>query len=653
MRRQRHARSAGPLGLLLRAVGPMPRPGPVDPPAAAADADVVIRLVVAMAVGLLLIALGHHGGRQGAAWAVWLYWGGVVAVFLPTATRLAWPAVARSERIALLLLLAFSSYALRFLYAPTAFAEHDEFLHWVTAEDILRSGRLFLDNPLLPVSPLYPGIEIVTTALANVADLPVFAAAAMVVCACRITFVAALYCFYERLSRSPRLASVACLVYMGNSAFPSFDAQFSYESLAIVFLVLALMAETLALHQCGRERWRVSALTLAFLAGMAVTHHMSSYVAALMLVGLAILELLRPGPRAARWPVAAIAVAALALPMGWSWLMGNPSADYLGPLLESGLRELAAVLERSSGERELFVAKDGSRTPPILRLTAMAAVALVALGLATGFLRSLAMSLRDARRGRWRDITALATGRWRHSWPVLLALVAVAYPLSIALRLTSAGWEIGNRMGPFVFLGAAFVVATALVFFCQGPRPSRGITAAVGLALTCIFLGGYVAGSGINAVRSPYRVSADAASVEPMGQEVAAWTRIWLGEGNRFAADRVNRLLLASYGAQEIETTLHGGSDLSGVFFSPRLEAAEVAAITRGGIDYLLVDLRLSLGLPLFGFYFDQGEAAGLDYPEPPDPKALLKFNDIPRVSRTFDNGWIAIFDVRSLRGRQ
>jgi hypothetical protein len=650
---RRRAKAGGLWGLLLRAVGPVPRPGPVDPPEIGADAGIVAHLVLAMALGLLMIALAHHGGRQGASWAIWLYWGGVVAIFLPAATRLAWPAVSRSERVAVLLLLAFSTFALRLLYAPTAFAEHDEFLHWVTAEDILRSRRLFLDNPLLPVSPLYPGIEIVTTALANVAGLSIFAAAAIVVCVLRVTFVAALFCFYDRVFRSPRLASLGCLIYMGNSAFPSFDTQFSYESLAIVFLVLALLAETAILGQRGRDRWAMLVLTLAFLAAMAVTHHMSSYVAASLMVGLAILEFLRLGPRSEWWPVAIAAAGAVALPMIWSWLMGNPSAGYLMPLLESGLRELAAVVERSSGERELFVAKDGSRTPLILRLTAVAGVALLALALVTGFLRSLAMSVRETRRGRWRDMVAVATCNWRHSWAVLLALVALGFPLAIALRLTSSGWEIGNRMGPFVFLGAAFVAANAVVFFWQGRRPSRGVTVMVGLALCCIFLGGYIAGSGVNAVRSPYKVSADAASVEPMGREVAGWTRIWLGEGNRFAADRVNRLLLASYGAQEVQTTLHGGSDLSGLFFSPRLEAAEMAAITRGKIDYLLVDLRLSLGLPLFGFYFDQGEAGGRDYPEPPDPEAMLKFNAIPRVSRIFDNGWIAIFDVRSLRGRE
>lgn len=652
MTRQR-ARRGGLVGLLLRSIGPVPRPGRVDPPATTPESGLVAPLVLSMSVGLLMIALGHHGGRQGAGWAAWLYWGGVLTVFLPTATRLSWPAVSRPERVALLLLLSFATFGLRLLYAPTAFADHDEFLHWVTAEDILRSHRLFLDNALLPVSPLYPGIEIVTTALANVAGLSVFAAAAIVVGMLRVTFVATLFCFYERVSRSPRLASLACLVYMGNSAFPSFDTQFSYESLAIVFLVLALLAETVALDRDGRDRWRRLALTLPFLASLAVTHHMSSYVAAVLLVGLAMLELLRAGPRADRWPFAIAAASAVALPMAWSWLMGNPSADYLGPVLDAGLRELAAVVERSSEERELFVAKDGSRTPLLLRLTAMAAVALVALGLATGFLRSLAMSVRDARRGRWRDIFALAAGRWRHSWVVLLTLLALAFPLSIALRLTSAGWEIGNRMGPFVFLGVALVAATAVVFFWQGSPPRRATSALVGLALSCVFLGGLVAGSGVNAVRSPYKVSADAASVEPMGREVAAWTRDWLGEGNRFAADRVNRLLLATYGAQDIETTLHGGSDFSGVFFSPRLDDAERAAITRGRIDYLLVDLRLTQGLPLFGFYFDQGEAAGEDYPEPPDPAALLKFNDIPRISRIFDNGWITILDVRSLRGRQ
>jgi hypothetical protein len=64
-------------------------------------------------------------------------------------------------------------------------------------------------------------------------------------------------------------------------------------------------------------------------------------------------------------------------------------------------------------------------------------------------------------------------------------------------------------------------------------------------------------------------------------------------------------------------------------------------------VDYLLVDLRLTMARSAMGEYFETGEPGGGEIP--PAPSSFLKFDD-PRVSRVFDNGYIVIFDVRGLR---
>ncbi len=57
---------------------------------------------------------------------------------------------------------------------PLYFASFDEFLHWRTADDILRTGHLFSENSMLPVGPYYPGLEIVTNALSTTSGLSTF-----------------------------------------------------------------------------------------------------------------------------------------------------------------------------------------------------------------------------------------------------------------------------------------------------------------------------------------------------------------------------------------------------------------------------------------------------------------------------------------------
>jgi hypothetical protein len=231
---------------------------------------------------------------------------------------------------------------------------------------------------------------------------------------------------------------------------------------------------------------------------------------------------------------------------------------------------------------------------------------------------------------------------------VLLTLITFGFPISVAFRLTIGGWELGNRMGTFVFVAVGLVVAVSIVHFWQGraPRGWRRIAPAVALAV--VVLGG-VTGASLDPIRGRYRVAADPQSVEPMAIETALWTKEWLSAGNRFTADRVNRLLLAGYGRQDVRVKIVEGVDTSRVFKAEKLWPDELYALARSDIDFLLVDLRLSTAPPVLGFYFEPWEAKkGTAL----SAAALLKFNDIEGITRVYDNGWIIIYDVRGLHAR-
>src|SRR5207248_4313324 len=132
----------------------------------------------------------------------------------PFACRIATPNSARGERLCLLVVLAEALFLHIRLYSPADFSGYDEFLHWVTANDILYRHKLFLDNSLLPVSPFYPALEILTTAFSNLAGLDVFPAGLTVLAIMRGTFVIGLFLFIEQITNSTRVASIAVLVYM-------------------------------------------------------------------------------------------------------------------------------------------------------------------------------------------------------------------------------------------------------------------------------------------------------------------------------------------------------------------------------------------------------------------------------------------------------
>jgi hypothetical protein len=149
-------------------------------------------------------------------------------------------------------------------------------------------------------------------------------------------------------------------------------------------------------------------------------------------------------------------------------------------------------------------------------------------------------------------------------------------------------------------------------------------------------------------VPAAFQVSADAASVGPMGISAAAWAKEWLGPGRLFAADRINRLLLATYGRQHVATSLQDGIDTGQAILAPSLDDREVRRLRTSGIEYVTVDRRLTTGLPVVGVYFDGG-SNDRSYRAPPRPSALMKFDGAPGVGRTFDDGYIVTYDVRKL----
>jgi hypothetical protein len=284
---------------------------------------------------------------------------------------------------------------------------------------------------------------------------------------------------------------------------------------------------------------------------------------------------------------------------------------------------------------------------------AILSVILISAGLVVGFFRAL--GLRGAG-GAASGKTFL--GMRDNVWAIVLTIMSFGFPVSVALRLTGGSWELGNRMSAFVFLGVGLVVAMGAVKVLITPQARPLRASIIGLCFAIMIVGGVIAELPPDLVAGPYRPAADGSSVEPMGVATAQWTRDHLGEGWRFASDRANKLLLATYGVQRVVTPQEDGVELGSVLFdqalfdansrSRRLDDFDKNLIREGDPDFLLVDLRLENNLPLWGFYFEAGEDSEL-HKSPPLAVDLQKFDELPRVGRIYDNGYEVIYDVRNL----
>ena len=597
------------------------------------------------AIGVVLIALAHTSARYDAPWSQTMLWCGLTVLYAPLSARLIMPGVQRQEAIGIVLLLGLGVYLAKFLHSPLGFTFFDEFLHWRTANDIAKSRHLFSENSLLPVSPLYPGLEIATNALSNLTGLSIFQAGATIVGVARLLLTLTMFRFYEELSRSVRIAGAATALYMTNPHFLFFDGQFAYESLALPLVMLILFL-LLRRQQVERRQQR----TLTVIAGIGLwtvvaTHHATSYMLTLFLILWMVITWAYNKWFGAREPhllwIVLLVIAANAL---WLICVSSITIGYLAPHLQGAIKSVLDLIAGEGSDRELFKSSTGIPTPLLEKLAGLGAPGLIMLTLPWGLLQC------------WMCYRKQATA-------LTFLLGALTYPVTLALRLTGGGWEISARSSVFVYIPLAFVLAVGLERWSL-PRmlswlqrwiaPLRRLLWLKPLAFApyamMLFAGGVIAGwSPWARMPWPYMVAADTRSVEPQGLAAAAWARDMLGPNNRIAADRINMTLLGTYGEQRMITHLIDHVSIAGIFLAQRIGPNELSALRDGRIGYIVIDQRATRAAPLDGHYYESWEQMVVPF-KPPVKRAVLdKFASMPGVDRLLDSGDIQIYDVGAL----
>ncbi len=612
-------------------------------------------LTLTSALGVLLVACAFSVSRSGGTGWETSFFGGLLLIFVPPLFRLLASTPSRLERIALICVVGIACYLIKVIASPLHFSMYDEFLHWRSVNDLASSGHLFTPNALLPVSPFYPGLEIVTSALASLSGLDTFTSGLIVIGFARLLMLLSLFALYEQLMQSSRMAALAVMIYMANPHFLLFDAQYAYESLALplalfVLFVLSplqrisvsiergkLLAPFMVLTReqhkrlSSDQRWLTCIAWLALVA-LTFTHHVSDFFfVALLLLWTIIYTCMRLVPLR-RSNLVKTALFTVGIAVVSVVRAGNPVTGYLLSFIGVSLRELAGVITGSGGARQLFVTYTGQPTPLWERGVTLASVGMIVFCLPFGL---LCLWLRYRSR-------ALAC---------TFFIVALFYPLSQLFRFTTAGAELTDRAAPFLFLPIAAILSMCVAQFWPlrwlNWRHSTLLTGAIAL----LFLGGVILGTGPSTalLPGPYQVIADMRSIEPEGIQAALWTQVYLGSNNRVASDRINSILMGSYGDQRIVSTIADKIDVSPVFFASSLEQSQIAILKSARVRYLVVDLRLAQSLPLLGYYYEQGETGAYNHSIPISLQALTKFNATPQINRVFDSGNIVIYDVGGL----
>lgn len=585
-------------------------------------------IVLVAGGGLLLCSLANALSRATLAPSPLLYWAGVLIVALPIFFRLTSREASFAERLGLVCLLGISLYAVKVVRDAPLFTFSDELVHAFNANQIADRHHLFHANPIIAITPHYPGLEGATSALMGLTGLSSFWAGTIVVGAARLSLVAAMFLLFSRLSGSPRAAGLGVAIYVGNFNFLLWGAQFSYESLALPLFVVIMMvlAERESSPRAWAREWGVP-IVLGTLA-IVLTHHLTSYALVAFIAALALGHwLLR---KSWGWPNPwRFALLAAALALAWLLLAANSTFGYLSsPLGEA----FEAVFNTASGEappRGLFQ-NSGTAVPPTP--VAARAVALLAIGLLT---IGLPLGLRKI----W--------PRYRSQpFVLILALAALGFFGTLALRLAPEAWETGNRASEFLFIGLAFVLAgVGLETWRPRRRPWAGRALLAG-CLGVVLVGGAISGWpwDIQLAR-PMRASAEGRTIASPPLAMAEWAQRQIKSG-RFAGPVADARLLLDPGNH---AAFAGSSpDVEDIVENTSLEGWEIPLLRENDLRYVVVDRRELAADGIRGYFFTTD---GAGYDEQMLPRSVVtKFDAVPGAARIYNNGPITVFDLEGRR---
>jgi hypothetical protein len=581
-------------------------------------------LAVLTAYGLAAVAVADALSRTGHAQVEPVLWVGLGLIFLPTFARLTSLSPSRAERVTLVLLLGLALYIVKVMRDPFGFTYADELVHQYNVIDILRSHSLFGHNPILTVTPSYPGLEGTTAALSSLTGLSSFSSGLLVVGAARTLMMLGLFLLFEAAADSARLAAVAVALYASTPNFLFFNADFSYESLALPLAVFAAVAGVYwwrSEHE-GRAWLEVAVLAVA---AVTVTHHLTSYALAAF---FAVVGLVSCSPRRSGFRMLILAVLSTAMAVSWLFIVASVTVGYLTPVITRAVSATAGTVAHERAARTLFTSAAGQVAPVWDRLVGLGSAVLVALAQPVGL--------------------PVVWRRYRGSAVALaFGMASVAYVASLGLRLVPAAWETGSRASEFLFIGGSFVVGLAMLHVIDHVRSSAAVRAGVWVAAVVIFAGGVISGSayGFRAAQ-PYEVAVSGATIVPPGVAAARWIGSALHQSEPIAAEQADARLVLVYGDQNVVAGMN--PDVQDVLHTPRFYRWQVQLLRRLKVRYVMVDARMASANVSTGYFFPTGSVAS----EERYPMAVVTKFERAGAMRVFDSGDVVIDDLSTVNQR-
>jgi hypothetical protein len=438
-------------------------------------------------------------------------------------------------------------------------------------------------------------------------------------------FILCLFLLASRIGRSTQVGAAAVLLYAGGAQFYFFNAQFSYQTVAIAMLMAALYLLVRSFDSEDERPWKELVAVQACLAGLAITHHLTSWLTLILLWALAFFFWRGGEQRRAKLTVITAEVGSVVV-LAWTAVIAPLLISYLSPIFDVASSELLTVLDGGGG-REVGTASDGTPAP-----------AWEVMVMAGSIFLWCAMLVPAAWRA-WRR-GSLGPTRARY---VPLA-IAVAYPCLQLARFAPSAAEVADRASTFVMMAMAIVVGAWLA-----PR-LQSYSALLVPGLLVLILGGTLIGSGPDwqRVPGPYLAGAEQRSIDSETMAVAQWVGTYVPDDSRIAADSTFNRVLPNFGPVTTITQPAGYDSMTPLFIAHSVDDEVLRLILDNDVDFIVVDTRMVGQTVKSGCFFEASCGYG------PDAATIKrdqvqKFEDQPGFDLVVD-GPVKIYDVRPLR---
>jgi hypothetical protein len=512
--------------------------------------------------------------------------------------------------------------------SPLVLGGFDEHLHERTLLDLLHGSGLLAPNPLLQISPQYPGMELFTGTVVRLTGMPVMLGMSVVVLLCRLLFVLTLYHGALTVNPSRWGASLVVVLYAVSPQFYFFNSQFAYQTMALTLGLGGLYLLRQAQLAEGTAAFRFFCAAILALIATVITHHVTSWIVLAFLVTWTVVAS-RGQRKFLAWAAAVMAISAAL----WTDDILNRLAVYLGPIAAAILKE--AKLFFAGSATPVFGGSAGGVTPMWERAVLIFySVACACAALICGW------------------TLLLRAFRERNRLPGLLGAVSLAYPITLAAHFVPSAGDLGIRASTFLCLPLA--LSCSLVMRRNPPsykpvRRRRGLAAVTLLGLVVgTYMGGVMLGVGAdwNVLPGPYLVSAEARTQDPETLAAVRWAAAHLPAGSRVVADRIPADLLAAQARLWPVMAPQHGLEAAQLYFADGWGSEQTAIVKGLHVSYLYVDQRLAGSLPRDGFYFYPGESPTLRRITAAD---LRKFSHVPGLRVIYHHGPVTIYNTAGL----